>query len=133
MRGWSSAAAAAAEAARFRLDCGCASPSASPSSSKSPPAWASSRGRGGRPRFCRRDPPKKSKKSKHMQRNSNSPGVPRTAARLTGRRSETSASSIRVGVDLMARLGGANPSKRFWRQVENEGVRTSEGTEMTRR
>ena len=57
MSGWSSRdAAPAAEAARFRLEWGGASPAASASSTKS--AWSSSRGFGGRPRFCSTITPK---------------------------------------------------------------------------
>jgi hypothetical protein len=46
------------------------------------------------PALLQKGSTKKSGKSKNMRRNSNKP---RTAARLTGRRSEASASSIRVG------------------------------------
>lgn len=48
------------------------------------------------------------------------------AARLTGRRRVASGESIGLeGGDLASRLGGANPSRRFWgafgREMEKEG------------
>jgi hypothetical protein len=109
MRGWSSAAAAVAEAARFRLDCGGASPSASPSSSKSPRRPAALLQQESTIKITKTCCIKKEHSTELEQpRGAADGGEAYRPAKWGERLAHCGGVS-----DLAARLGGANPSKRF--------------------